>query len=205
MSLVVEKRNRWARINPISLSARARTSHRVVAKGASHEEQDDRLSLVLMSILAAIGVACPAASASVAQSATGSGQFEFTSNTGVTALRTFAFEATKGSDGSVSGQAQIDNRAIGQRLHIEIDCLNVIGNIAVISGTLTQAAGTGIAVGDSAIFAAQDNGEGAGAAPDRLRRSFENTGLVCTDITPANVGLYTYLLNDVQAGNVQIH
>ena len=111
----------------------------------------------------------------------------------------------KSSDGSVSGQAQIDNRAVGQRLHIRIDCLNVIGNIAVISGTLTEAAGEGISVGDAAIFAAQDNGEGAGAPVDRATRSVENSGLVCTDITPANVGIYEYLLNDVQAGNVQIH
>jgi hypothetical protein len=51
----------------------------------------------------------------------------------------------------------------------------------------------------------QDNGEGTAAPPDRVTRSFENTGLVCTDITPANVGLYMNLLNDVQAGNIQIH
>jgi hypothetical protein len=95
-------------------------------------------SLVLTSILAAAVVASSAAAENVTQSATGSGQFEFTSDTGVTALRTFAFEAMRSSDGSVSGQAQIDNRALGQRFHIEIDCLNVIGNIAVMSGTLTR-------------------------------------------------------------------
>jgi hypothetical protein len=49
----------------------------------------------------------------------------------MTALRTFAFAATERSDGSVTGQAQIHNRAAG--------------------------------------------------------------------------GLYTYLLNDVQAGNVEVH
>jgi hypothetical protein len=163
------------------------------------------LSVVLASTVGAIVVASPSGAASAAESATGSGQFEFTSETGVTGWRTFAFEASKASDGTVSGQAQIDNRAAGRRFHIEIDCLNVIGNIAVMSGTLTQAAGAGISVGDSAIFAAQDNGEGAGAPPDRVTRTFENTGLACTDITPANIGLYTYLLNDVQAGNVQIH
>jgi hypothetical protein len=70
---------------------------------------------------------------------------------------------------------------------------------------MTPSAGTIRAGCDSAIFAAQDNGEGAGAPPDRVTRAFENTGLVCADITPANVGLYTYLLNDVQAGNVQVN
>jgi hypothetical protein len=159
------------------------------------------LSLGLTAILAASS----AAAGNGTQSATGSGQYEFTSNTGLTALRTFAFEAMESSDGSVSGEAQIDNRALGQRLHIRMDCLNVIGNIAVMSGTLTEAAGEGISVGDAAIFAAQDNGEGAGAPADRVTKSFENSGLVCIDITPANVGFYAYLLNDVQAGNVQIH
>jgi hypothetical protein len=163
------------------------------------------LALGLAAIPAAIGVAASAAAENVTQSATGSGQYEFTSDSGVTAWRTFAFEARKYADGSASGQAQIDNRALDQRLHIQVDCLNIIGNTAVMSGTLTEASGAGISVGDSAIFAAQDNGEGAVAPADRVTKSFENSGLVCTDITPANIGFYTYLLNDVQAGNVQIH
>jgi hypothetical protein len=31
------------------------------------------------------------------------------------------------------------------------------------------------------------------------------SGLVWTDITPANLGLYTSLLTDIEGGNVQIH
>jgi hypothetical protein len=166
-----------------------------------------RMAILGLGLAAALAAAPRAAAAheNVTQSATGSGQFELTSDAGVTALRTFAFEATKTSNGSVTGQAQIDNRAVAQRLHIQVDCLNVIGNIAVMSGTLTYASGAGISVGDAAIFGVQDNGEGAGASPDRVTRAFENTGLVCTDITPANVGLYTYELHDVQAGNIQVH
>jgi hypothetical protein len=38
-----------------------------------------------------------------------------------------------------------------------------------------------------------------------VTRAFGNSGLVCTDITPANVGLFTYLFNDVEEGNIQIH
>ena len=164
-----------------------------------------RLSLLLTSVAAVLIVASPAAGDRAGQAATGSGQFEVTTTTGATGLRTFAFEASGVNDGGATGQAQVDNRASGQRLHIRIDCLNIIGNIAVMSGTLMEAAGTGIAVGDAAIFAAQDNGEGADATADRVTRTFENTGLVCTDITPANVGLYTFELNDIQGGNVQIH
>lgn len=160
-------------------------------------------SLVLMSVIV-VAAGSAAASNAPRQSATGSGHYEFTSPADVTALRTFSFEARESSDGDVSGEAEVDNRALGQRLHIRIDCLNVIGNIAVMSGTLVEAAGAGISVGDAAIFAAQDNGEGT-AAPDRVTKTFENSGLVCTDITPANVGFYTDLLTDIDGGNVQIH
>jgi hypothetical protein len=160
---------------------------------------------VSLVVVAAAATSSAAVATPAARSATGSGQFEFTSTAGVTALRTFAFDARGSGDGTASGQAEVNNRAAEQRFHIQVDCLNVIGNIAVMSGTLTAAAGEGVSVGDAAIFAAQDNGEGSSVAPDRATRVFENTGLVCTDITPANVGGYLDLLTDIERGNVQIH
>jgi hypothetical protein len=170
----------------------------------SDEAQADKLSIPVGLAVAAIGMSSAVAGTG-GRSATGSGQFEFTSTAGVTALRTFAFEARGSGDGPAVGQAQVDNRAVDQRFHIQIDCLNMIGDIAVMSGTVTSAAGEGVSVGDAAIFAAQDNGEGSNAAPDRATRGFLNSGLVCTDITPANVGLYTNLLTDIEGGNVQLH
>jgi hypothetical protein len=155
-------------------------------------------------VIGAVLLPAPAAGATVVQSATGSGQFEFT-NAGVTALRTFAFEAAKSSDGTVTGQAQVKNRATGQTLHIQIDCLNVIGNIAVLSGTATSATGPGNSDGDAEIFGVQDNGRGATAGHDKVTRAFGNSGLVCTDITAGNVAQFTYLLNEVEGGNNQIH
>jgi hypothetical protein len=155
-------------------------------------------------IVGAVVLPAPAAGATVVQSATGSGQFQFTSDAGVTALRTFAFEAAESSDGTVTGQAQVNNRATGQTLHIQIDCLNVIGNIAVMSGTITSSTEAGVPAGASSIFGVQDS-EGAGSAPDRITHQFWNSGLVCTDITPSTVGLFTYLLTDVEAGNIQVH
>jgi hypothetical protein len=71
------------------------------------------MSVVLTSILAALAVASAASAENVTQSAVGSGQFEFTSDTGVTALRTFAFEATKSSDtGSESFTGNTDREPV---------------------------------------------------------------------------------------------
>ena len=162
------------------------------------------LALALLSIATAVAASSSPAAKNLTQSATGSGQLEFTTD-GVTALRTFAFEATEASDGSVTGEAQINNRSVPGRLHIQIDCLNVIGNDAVMSGTITSSTEAGVPAGASSIFGVQDNGEGAGSAPDRITQQFANSGLVCTDITPSNVGLFTYLLRDVEAGNIQVH
>jgi hypothetical protein len=162
------------------------------------------LSLLFTSILAAGAVTSPAAAENMRQSATGSGQFEFTSDTGVTALRTFAFEAGKSSDGTVSGEAQIKNRATGATLHIRIDCLNVIGNVAVMSGTATFATGGGNSVGDAEIFGVEDNGQGAGSSPDLVTRPFRNSGLVCTDITAEMLPGLAGLFNVVEEGNIQV-
>jgi hypothetical protein len=161
-----------------------------------------RLSLLAAVIVGAMALPEPAAGGSASvESVTGSGQFQFTSDAGVTALRTFAVEAKRSGDGTVTGQAQVKNRATGQSLHVDIDCLNVIGDIAVLSGTATSATGPGNTDGDTEIFGVEDNPAG----PDRVTRLFGKSGFVCTDITPANVGLYTDLLNDVEHGNIVIH
>ena len=149
-------------------------------------------------------LAAPAADPPVVQLATGSGHFQYTSDTGVTDLRTFSFEARTFDDGTVSGNAQVKNRATDQTLNIHVDCLNVLGNIAVVSGIAWSATGPGNTDGDGAIFAVEDNGQGADATPDRVTYAYTGTGLVCTDFhSPAD--LDPSLFYDVQGGNIQIH
>jgi hypothetical protein len=146
-----------------------------------------------------------AAGETIVQSVIGSGQFDYTSDTDVTAWRTFSVQATKSEDGTVRGHAQVNNRATGQTLHIRIDCLNLIDDLAIISGIATSATGPANTDGDAEILAVQDNGQGINTAPDRVTRAFGNSGFVCTDITPADITFVTSLLNDIDAGNIQIH
>jgi hypothetical protein len=163
-----------------------------------------RLSLFGALVAAAIAQPSGAADAASAHSATGAGHYEFTSESGITALRTFAFRASTSRAGAVTGQAQVNNRATGQTLHIQIDCLNVIGNIAILSGTAIRATGPDNSDGDSEILAVEDNGQGAASPPDRVTRAFGNSGFVCTDITPTDIAFVTSLLNDIDKGNIQI-
>lgn len=163
-------------------------------------------TFIVASAIATVPLIAPTSAAgTVAQSASGSGQFAVTSDAGVTGLRTFAFEASKSSEGSVVGEAEVKNRATGMTFNIRIDCLNLIGNVAVASGTVTAASGPGIAVGDAEIFGVQDNGEGASAPADLITRAFANTGITCTDITAQALPGLSGLFNRVQEGNIQVH
>lgn len=79
-------------------------------------------------------------------------------------ITTFTFNAVKRADGRVTGQALYQN---GIRLKVEIDCLAVDGNVAVLSGTLKQHSNP-MWVGAGGYFVVEDNGEGVQASPDRV-------------------------------------
>jgi hypothetical protein len=128
----------------------------------------------------------------VVHSATGSGHMVLGSG-----LRTFSFSAVERSDGGVTGQAQLVNRATGASGHLEVDCLNVVGNLAIVSGTTETSR--------IAIFAAEDNGEGADASPDRITLVITNDPEfppgVCELAPRADVEPF---LMPIEEGNVQV-
>jgi hypothetical protein len=135
------------------------------------------LSLVA-TLLASATTATRTASAEPGhQSASGSGQFHL----GLP-LRTFSFSAQTAADGTAGGEAQLDNRASGARDHFEIDCLNVLGDIAVMSGIVRSSVDPTL-VGTDVLFAVRDNGEGPGAPPDEISLAFTGLAIACTDIT----------------------
>ena len=54
-------------------------------------------------------------------------------------LRTFSFSVIESADGTAMGQADVKNRGLNIRLHIELDCYNAeAGNRVIVRGLITQ-------------------------------------------------------------------
>ena len=149
-------------------------------------------------LLAAAGAGVQSASADPAlQSASGFGQIHL----GLP-FRNFAFSATEAADGSASGEAQIENRSSSFRGHIQIDCLNVLGDVAVMSGVWTSSNLPSIPVGSDAFFAVQDNSEGPSAPPDEITLGFSGLGIPCTFVTdPAPLAPFFV---PIESGQIQV-
>lgn len=83
-------------------------------------------------------------------------------------LRTFSFTAVEHADGTVKGEAELNNRSYPVRLHWKNDCLKFEGgNRAIVSGWITESSIPEL-VGLPIVFGVEDNGEGRKADPDRI-------------------------------------
>jgi hypothetical protein len=153
--------------------------------------------LVALATSAAFAVT-GAVAAGIGPSATGSGHF-----TAGGALRTFSFNAITQPDGTVTGNAQVNNRGVPGTIagtdQLSVDCLQVVGNTAYVSGTITDSSVPSL-VGDSGVFGVQDNGQGATSPPDQISIEYlySPAPQLCMVVHPAP--------NDqIDGGNVQIH
>lgn len=90
-------------------------------------------------------------------SATGGGTIEVAGG-----LNTVSFTARVDDTGEVRGQAQFQLRDQDLRLHVEVDCLTVVGNEAWIGGVVSSSSDPA-RVGTRVTWRVQDNGEGGGA------------------------------------------
>jgi hypothetical protein len=84
--------------------------------------------------------------------------------------RTLAFNALRYEDGSVSGRFEYHQVVEGDafRFNVDVTCFVVYdGNRAKIGGVVEQSSDPTVPVGTFAWFQVFDNGEGAGAPPDR--------------------------------------
>jgi hypothetical protein len=144
----------------------------------------------LVSVLAA--GALVTAQGRVIASATGSGHVTVNG-----AMRTFAFTVHRNATGTASGQMEVINRDLGVRVHATLNCLNVVGNTAIVSGQVTD---TNNPVLEDTYFwfKVVDNGEGSKAPADKMTFALTVIPTLTCD-TDLNV---PYL--DVEKGNIQI-
>lgn len=126
--------------------------------------------------------------------------------------RQFTFNAQRHADGTVSGHAVLINPeftgANGRspyQLHVDISCLQIVGNIAIMGGMTSRTNDPSLV--DAVFFTVQDNGEGRGAPRDRISRVF------FWDDIPATIGdpqacLLTdpldFPLEEIENGNIQV-
>jgi len=80
----------------------------------------------------------------------------------------YAFDASLDATGKVSGQAEVHFTSTLAHLHIDVRCLVVRGNEAWLSGPVTRSDNLDFPLGAVFLWRVQDNGEGRGAAPDRI-------------------------------------
>lgn len=115
------------------------------------------------------------------------------------AERTFDFTAIKHEDGSVIGQARLNNEANGLQIVLALDCLEIVGNLAKVGGKVIQA--DAAILGANVIFHAEDNGDAPGDPADRISFGFI-TGASCSAfvIPPAHPGRLT----DIVRGFVRV-
>lgn len=118
------------------------------------------------------------------------------------ALRTFSFLAWRDADGTAHGTAEIYNRLVNEKFAVSVDCLKLIGNVAIMSGTISRHDDPQ-AVGLTGVFAVIDAGEGGGATDSVTQVHFFLPGtLTCLvpDETDARA-----LAAPVLSGGVQVH
>jgi hypothetical protein len=133
-------------------------------------------------------------------SATGSGQIQVSGD-----LRTFTFNANTDSSGVTTGQTQGNNRNSGVKWHGTLTCLNVVGNVATMSGVVTDITpglGDPFLVGNFIQFQVIDMGEGNNAPPDLISLTlFFPAGSSDPGCTVPQITATIPILH----GNVQVH
>jgi hypothetical protein len=108
-----------------------------------------------LALAATAVVYSPAMAASPGLSATGAGHFQTSG-----ALRTFAFSAITHDDGTVTGQAQFNNRGLDLTDHVAVDCIVALNANTVDVGGIVTTSSNPTMVGTHVEFTAQSNGHG---------------------------------------------
>jgi hypothetical protein len=135
-----------------------------------------RHAITLLAIAGLLVIPVPSAAGSgstVVASANGSAHWTMplpNAFGGVVENRTLSFNARKYADGSVAGHFEYHQVVEGDafKFNVHVTCMNVYdGNRAKIGGVVKVSSDPTVLPGDFAWFQVFDNGEGAGAPPDR--------------------------------------
>ena len=131
-------------------------------------------------------------------SATGQGRISGTN-------RVFAFNAVTHPDGSVSGQGQITYTHNGNdvKIHFNVDCLTVNGNVAILQGTVRKVIGYPEYSGVPFWGKVVDNGEGSNSNPDETTFWYYCEPETQCDL-PECGGELDVDLYPIEAGNIQV-
>jgi hypothetical protein len=149
-----------------------------------------------LAAFAAAAAATGVALAATGHSVQGSGHVTF----GATVESVSVSAQQESADDTATGNAEVNDATAGVRAHVDVNCVNVIGNFAIVSGVVTSSNDPTL-VGDEAAFAVQDNGEGAKAPPDLMSIvNFYNVG-----VGPDCRVLSEYDLVPLQGGNIQVN
>jgi hypothetical protein len=116
-------------------------------------------------------------------------------------FRHFTFHAREKNNGSVDGNGVLTYSAGQLKVHFDIDCLNIDGNLANMSGVITKWKAIPENEGLLFWFEVIDNGEGNNADPDQISLFFSGADPVVYDCANNfNVAIY-----EIEGGNVQVN
>ena len=147
-------------------------------------------------------------------SASGHGTLIVQDESGNSVRRQFSFNAQRQKNGMVNGQAVLHNPAFPgdtgnkYKANMEIKCINVIGNVAILSGTVRR---TNDPINELAYFAVQDNGEPGSS--DRITNVFffyngttQDPSQVCRELTVEDFTNSEAgdLFQTIESGNIQV-
>ena len=169
-----------------------------------------RFCLLAGAALAATALTTPPAMAQNARdSASGHGTLLVAGTTGLV-RRQFSFNAERKADGTVTGHATLINPAFTganghspYQLDVDVSCLKVVGNIAIMGGTTKRTNDPSLV--DAVYFTVQDNGEPG--SNDRISRAFFFDDDPATQGDPQLcqlTGPNDFPLEPIEAGNVQV-
>jgi hypothetical protein len=175
------------------------------------ERKTRQVSLLLLAAVGMLaGLLISAAAASGNPRASGHGNL----TVGEGQTRTFSFTALRRPDGTVTGEGDVNNPSFPIRVHFRVDCLKFDGDNRVIaSGPVTQSSDPDtIAVGRIGVFAVEDNGAGASAAPDRITtipdyappKSCNEFSFVGDGLRDDTLGTIVRPLRPIEAGQITV-